>query len=197
VESVILARHGESVFSERLLVNGDIAVAGPLTAKGEEEARALARAIADDPIDLCVTTEFERTRRTAEIALAGRDVPRLVVPELNDPRYGRYEGGPLEAYRSWADGATSGDDVPGGGESRRHIVERYARGFRIVVGRAERFALVVAHSLPIAYILGALDGASPARRVPLVEHATPYRLTPDDLERAVSALEGWCAAPTW
>jgi len=90
VESVILARHGESVFSERLLVNGDIAVAGPLTAKGEEEARALARAIADDPIDLCVTTEFERTRRTAEIALAGRNVPRLVMKKRRQPHCAQY-----------------------------------------------------------------------------------------------------------
>ena len=68
---MILARHGESVFSERQLVNGDVAVPGPLTARGEEEARALGRAIADDPIDLCVTTEFERTRQTADLALDG------------------------------------------------------------------------------------------------------------------------------
>ena len=197
MDAVILARHGESVFSERLLVNGDVAIPGPLTGRGEEEARALGRAIADDAIDLCVTSEFERTRQTADLALHGRDVPRLVVPELNDPRYGSYEGGLLEAYRSWADAARSDDDVPGGGESRRRIVERYARGFRIVFDRAERCVLVVAHSLPIAYVLAALDGAAPARRVPLVQHAHPYRLSADELDNAVRLLEDWCAAPTW
>ena len=97
MESVILARHGESVFSARQLVNGDVGVSGPLTERGEEEARALGRAIADDSIDLCVTSEFERTRQTADLALEGRHVPRLVVPDLNDPRYGRFEGGALDA----------------------------------------------------------------------------------------------------
>jgi alpha-ribazole phosphatase len=197
MESLILARHGESIFSERGLVNGQVTIAGPLTRRGDEEARALGREIADDPIDLCVTTEFERTRQTAELALAGRDVPRLVVPELNDPLYGRYEGGDLETYRSWAGAAASADAAPGGGESRRHIIERYTRGFRIVLARVEQCALVVAHSLPIAYALAARDGVLPGRRVPLVEHARPYRFAADELDRAVTLLEGWCAAPTW
>jgi broad specificity phosphatase PhoE len=197
VVTVILARHGESIFSERQLVNGEVAVPGPLTSKGEEEARALGRQLAGDAIDLCVTTAFERTQQTADLALEGREVQRLVVPELNDPRYGRFEGGALEDYRSWADAATSGQSVPGGGESRRHIIERYTRGFRIVLERAEACALVVAHSLPIAYLLAALEGAPPARRVPLVEHAHPYRFAAGEVERAVGLLEGWCASPTW
>ena len=197
MDSVILARHGESIFSERGLVNGEVAVPGPLTPRGEDEARALGEQIAADPIELCITTEFDRTRQTADLALAGRDVPRLVVPELNDPLYGRFEGGDLESYRSWAGSAASGDEVPGGGESRRRIIERYARGLRLVLARAERVALVVAHSLPIAYVLAAREGIDPARRVPLVEHAHAYRFAAEELERAVALLEGWCVSPTW
>ncbi len=197
MEAVILARHGESVFSELFLVNGQSAVSGPLTPRGVEEAEELGRALANDAIGLCVTTEFERTRQTADVALAARDVPRLVVPELNDPLYGDHEGEALEDYRSWADGAASSDDAPGGGESRRRIVERYVRGFGLVLSRAEARVLVVAHSLPIAYVLAALDGAAPARRVPLVRHAHPYRLAAEELEGAVALLENWCASPTW
>jgi broad specificity phosphatase PhoE len=197
VEAVILARHGESVFSGRGLVNGETGVPGALTMRGEEEARALGRAIAADPIDLCVTSEFERTRQTADLALGDREIPRVVVPELNDPRYGRFEGGALEQYRSWAASAGSRDDVPGGGESRWSILDRYVRGFRCVLARGERTVLVVIHSLPIAYVLAALDGEPPARRVPLVEHAHPYRFAASELESAVTLLEEWCAAPTW
>jgi broad specificity phosphatase PhoE len=197
MESVILARHGESVFSERLLMNGEVSVPGPLTQRGEEEARELGREIAGDAIELCVTTEFERTRQTADVALAGRDVPQLVVPELNDPRYGRFEGGALEDYRSWAASKASGDQAPGGGESRQQIVARYARGFRAVLARAEACVLVVAHSLPIAYVLAARDGTPPGPRVPLVEHAHPYRLAAGEFERALAILEDWCVAPTW
>src|SRR5215208_6883399 len=153
MELAILARHGESAFSARAMVNGDVAVACPLTATGEEEARRLGEAIAGDPIDLCVTSEFERTRQTADLALAGRAVPRLVVPELDDPRYGDFEGGPLPDYRAWAHSVGSGEPPPGGGESRRDIVARYVRGFAAVLDHPEDTALVVVHSLPIAYML--------------------------------------------
>ena len=197
MESVILARHGESVFSEHRLVNGVVAVRGPLTRQGEEEALEFGREIADDAIDLCVTSEFERTRQTADVALAGRRVARLVVPELNDPRYGRFEGGALETYRSWAAAAASRDEAPGGGESRLNIIVRYVQGFRLVLARAERTILVVAHSLPIAYVLATLEGKPPTQRVPLVEHARPYRLSAAGLAGAVAVLEDWCAAPTW
>jgi broad specificity phosphatase PhoE len=197
VEAVILARHGESVFSARGLVNGEVGRPGPLTKRGEDEARALGRAIAGDAIDLCVTSEFERTRQTADLALGDRDVPRVVVRELNDPRYGRFEGAALEDYRGWAAAASSADEVPGGGESRWSILDRYVRGFRRVLARGERTVLVVIHSLPIAYVLAAHDGDLPARRVPLVEHAHPYRLGAFELESAVRLLEDWCAEPTW
>jgi 2,3-bisphosphoglycerate-dependent phosphoglycerate mutase len=193
VELAILARHGESAFSARAMVNGDVAVACPLTAVGEEEARRLGEAIARDPIDLCVTSEFERTLQTAELALAGRDVPRLVVPELNDPRYGEFEGGPLPEYRAWAHSVGSAEPPPGDGESRRDIVARYARGFGAVLERPEETVLVVVHSLPIAYVLA---GGVP-RVAPIVEHATAYRFSADELGAALGRLQGWLAAPTW
>jgi broad specificity phosphatase PhoE len=194
---LILARHGESVFSERLLLNGDIATAGPLTARGEEEARTLGRELANDRIELCVTSEFERARQTADLALEGRSVRREVMPELNDPRYGRYEGGALDDYRSWAASVPSDVEAPGGGESRRQIVARYARAFRALTERPEETILVVSHSLPVAYALAARDGDPPGARVPLVLHAHPYRFDHDDLDRTLDVLEGWLAAPTW
>jgi broad specificity phosphatase PhoE len=192
VELTVLARHGESELSARGLVSGDLAVSCPLTPQGEEEARLLGEALADEPIDLCVTSEFERTRQTAELALAGRDVPTLVVPELNDPFYGEFEGKTLDAYREWAWSHGSRDEPLGGGESRLAIVARYVRGFRAILERPEETALVVAHSLPIAYVLHA-----PSRRMPMVEHARPHRLSEGELRAAVDRMEAWCAAPTW
>lgn len=194
MERAVLARHGESEFSARGLVSGDLAVSCPLTARGREEARLLGETLAGEPIGLCVTSEFERTRQTAELALAGRDVPVLVVPELNDPDYGAFEGGSLDEYREWARSHGSRDEPPGGGESRLDIVGRYARGFRIVLDRPERTILVAVHSLPISYVLA---GEAPAPRVPLVEHARPYPVTADELRAAVERMEEWVAEPTW
>jgi broad specificity phosphatase PhoE len=197
VEELILARHGESVFSERQLLNGDVSAAGPLTARGVEEARELRRALAGTAIDLCVTSEFERARQTADLALEGRDVPRLVTADLNDPRYGRYEGQALEDYRGWATAAGSELEAPGGGESRRQIVARYVRAFGMLAERPEATILAVCHSLPIAYALAARDGVPPSVRVPLVLHAHPYPFDAEELVRAADVLGGWLAAPTW
>ena len=197
MESAILVRHGESVFSARGLATGSVDVRCPLSERGVEEARALADELSGDEIDLCVTSELERTRETADIALAGRAVRRIVLPELNDPLYGRFESGPLDAYRAWAVANDSATAPPGGGEPRQAIVARYAAGFRTILERPERVILVVTHSLPIAYVLMALSDRDPAPRVPMVEYAKKHTVTADELERAVLRLEAWRAAPTW
>ena len=195
--NLVLARHGESEFSVRGALNGDLTVPCGLTAAGVEQARSLGVELADEPFEVCVTSELQRTHETADEALRGRDVPRLVVPELNDPRYGPYEGRQIEEYRDWAANASS-RDVPGeGGESRYEIVERYARAYRTLLDRPEEAILVVAHSLPIAYALLARTGAPPAARVPLAEYATPHRFAGWELRRAAVTLEYWLAAPSW
>ena len=153
MKTAILARHAESEFSVRGAMNGDPGLAGALTEEGVGQAKRLGEALRDDPIDLCVTTEFERTKQTADLALEGRDVPRLVVPELNDIRVGDFEGGLLETYRAWARDRSPIEVPPGGGESRAQAAERYARGFRKVLARPEEQILVVAHGLPIRYLL--------------------------------------------
>ena len=122
MQPLILARHGESEYSARGLLNGDASVEVGLTEAGEEQARALGRALRRHAIDLCVTTELGRTRRTAELALAGRDVPFETWPELNDPRAGSFEGRLLDDYRDWAWSAGSAEPGPGGGESRLEVV---------------------------------------------------------------------------
>ena len=75
MDEVILARHGESELSVVGTVNGDPAIACALTPTGQEQAQRLGELLADTELDLCVTSEFERVRKTAELALAGRDVP--------------------------------------------------------------------------------------------------------------------------
>jgi broad specificity phosphatase PhoE len=197
VEAVYLARHAESRFSVRDAVNGEPAACEGLTEEGRGQARALGRALAGAPLELAVHTEFRRTRETLELALADRGVPLLVVPELNDIRVGEYEGAPLDAYRAWAWAAPPGEEGPGGAESRAAVAARYAAGFRRVLERPERAALVVAHSLPLRYALDAAAGRDPARRVEPVEYAQPVRVAAAELLRAVERLEAWCAAPAF
>jgi broad specificity phosphatase PhoE len=198
MQQLILARHGESEYSSRGLLSGDPSVAVGLTATGEAQARVLGAALRETPIDLCVTTEFRRTHRTAELVLEGRNVPFEVWPDLNDPHAGSFEGLPIDEYLVWAGSAGSAEAVPGGGQSRQAIVARCARAYRALLERPEPAILVLLHALPIAYLLGALEGTAPAPRMGrVVEYAHPYRLTADELRAAVEILERWYAAPSW
>ena len=144
-----------------------------------------------------MTSEFQRAHETADEALAGRDTPRLVMPELNDPLVGRYEGAGIEDYRAWAASSDS-SALPGpGGETRLAIVERYVRAFRMLLGRPEDVILAVCHSLPIAYAVEARAGRPPAVHAPMIEHATAYPFIAAELIAATTVLEGWVANPTW
>jgi broad specificity phosphatase PhoE len=196
VDRVVLARHGESERSVEGLTNGDPRVPCALTATGREEARRLGAEIADDPIDLCVTSEFERVLQTADLTLAGRDVPRLVLADLNDIRFGEFEGRPLAEYRAWAH-AHGPEDVVRGGDSRAQTVARYVRAYRTILARPEAMVLVVTHGLPVRYVLDALEGRNPAAAVAQVPYAEPFRLMATDLAAAVGRLESWVAAPAW
>ena len=197
METAILARHGESELSAAGLVSGDPAEPRGLTEIGREQARRLGERLAGEPIDLCVTSEFARAQETAEIALAGRDVPRLVLRDLNDIRVGEYEGKTLKEYREWAHAQSPTALPPGGDESRAATVARYARAFREILARPERVVLVVAHGLPIRYVLNAAQGTHPAPIVEQIDYATAYRLERDALEAALDSLEAWAKNPSW
>ena len=192
MRKLILARHGESEYSARGALNGDPSLPCPLTAAGREQARLLAERLADEPIDLCVTSEFERTKETADLALAGREIPRLVLAELNDHPAGDWEGRPLAEYLEWAHAHDAAATIPGAAESRAEVAARIARGLRALLARPEPTVLAVLHSLPISYVL-----TGPERRLPLLAYIEPFPLARAEVERSVERLEAWCGAPSW
>lgn len=196
MERLLLARHAESEYSARGALNGDPSIVVALTAEGRAQARVLGERITDEPVDVCAVTEFARTRETAEIALAGRDVPIVVVAELNDHPAGRYEGRPLAEYLEWAHAAGPLDVIPGGSDTRAAVIERFVRGLRILAERPEAVVLAVLHSLPIAYLLAAVEGRDPANRMPMLPYAEATALRRRDVEAGVARLERWHAALT-
>jgi broad specificity phosphatase PhoE len=192
VHRLIVARHGESEYSVWGLLNGDPARRCPLTPTGREQARRLGERLRTERIDLCVTSAFERTRETAEIAFAGRAVPRLVVADLNDHPAGEFEGKALTEYLVWAHAAPSTEPIPGTTSSRLDVVRRFARGYRLLLARPEPTIVAVLHSLPIGYLL-----SGPLQRLPLLEYAQPTVVAAADVRAAVERLEQWATAPTW
>ena len=192
MERLILSRHAESGSNARGAVNGTLRETVRLTETGRAQARALGLALADEEIDLCATSEFPRTIETADLALAGRVVPRLVLPDLNEIGFGAFEGTPLAEYRVWADAHASTEDGPGGAESRACAAGRFVRVFRQLLARDEPTILVVTHALAIRYLL-----SGPAAFVERVELATPHVLAHAEAADRLEQLEAWTRAPTW
>jgi broad specificity phosphatase PhoE len=185
----VIARHAESVLNLERRVNGDPSRRVDLTERGREESRQLGTQVANLPLDVCVHTRFTRTRETAEIALAGRDVPFAVEPLLDDIDVGDFDGAPLEEYRAWKHGHPRHVPFPGG-ESLDDAARRYAAGFRRLLERPEATVLVVCHEIPVRYALNGAVGSDsldgPAHEL---VNAVPYLFDEHGLERAVTGIE--------
>jgi alpha-ribazole phosphatase len=194
VRTIVVARHAESRLNIDNVLNGDPALAVGLTAHGEEQARALGAAVG--PVDLVAHTSFDRTRRTAELAWPGTRM--LLVPELDEIRFGRWEGTRWgDGYEAWVGSAGPEEEGPGGGESRVAAARRYVRGFRTLLERAEDRIALVAHGAQVRYLLLAVAGTPPTPLLERVDPAVPHEIARDEFERAIVLLDEWTGAPAF
>ncbi len=108
---IVLIRHGETEWSAngRHTSTTDL----PLTARGEDQARALAPVLADRKFTAVLSSPRTRALRTA--TLAGLDVT-AVDDDLVEWDYGRYEGRTTADIHTedpdwnlWTDGAPGGE----------------------------------------------------------------------------------------
>jgi broad specificity phosphatase PhoE len=184
----VLVRHGQSELNASRRVNGDPAVPVSLTEQGEAEASALSVQLAGIALDLCLHTRFGRTRQTAEIALAGRDVPVEVEPLFDDIDVGELEGESIETYRAWKRGHVRADAFPGG-ESLDAAALRYADAYERLLERSEQRILVVCHEIPVRYAVNAAAGSDeldgPAHEI---RNCVPHLFDEDGLARAVARI---------
>jgi broad specificity phosphatase PhoE len=188
VQLYVIARHGESTLNYENRINGDPSIPVHLTEKGRDEARLLGQQVAHIPLQLCVHSDFPRTRETAAVALAGRGVPLEEDVELGDIRIGELEGKTLEDYRAWKHAHSRGDTFPGG-ESLDDAARRYADAFERLLERSETSILVVTHEIPLRYAINAADGSNdldgPTHQL---ANATPYLFDEAALKRAVAQI---------
>jgi broad specificity phosphatase PhoE len=194
VETLLLVRHGFAGSNRDDIASCAIPGEG-LTPEGVEQARALGASLVETEIALAATTELSRSHETLRLALEGREVPSIVVPELNEIHFGSFDGGPLETYRAWAAAHSPSVRAPGGGESRAEAAARFARGLRVLLAREEQTILLVGHALALRYLVDAAEGLVPAPRMARVPHAEPFRLAREGVARAAELLEAWSAAP--
>ena len=140
-------------------------------------------------LDLCVHTRFLRTKETAELVVAGRDVPVEVEPRLDDIRVGDLEGLPIEQYREVKRELGRKQAFPGG-ESLDDAARRYAEAYRDLLGRKVRRVLVVCHEIPVRYALNAAVGSDSLDGPPFhdLPNAVPFAFDGAALARAAERI---------
>ena len=185
----VVSRHAQSVLNLARVVSGDPARPADLTERGIEEARLLGLQVSHIRFDACIHTRFERTRRTAEIALEGRGVPFATEPLLDDIAVGELDGTSLDEYRAWK--VRRGRDEPfPGGESLNDAARRYAQAYRHLLAGGHRAVLLVCHEIPLRYALNGAAGSDDLDApVNDVANATPFLFDAAALTRAVERIE--------
>lgn len=164
-----LSRHGQTAWNaeRRYQGHGD----SGLTVQGAWEASALGQRLAATPIDIVYTSDLERARRTAELAMAGRTVPIVRDSVWREVQYGAWEGlTRIEVKARYPDlwrrrAIDKAAVAPPGGESLLQLQDRI-RSALMALWRAhpQQSVLVVTHSGPL-YVLACWLRNEPLNRV--------------------------------
>lgn len=166
---LLLVRHGETVGESSIRLQGSTDVA--LAEEGRAQARAAARALRNEPIDLVVASPLQRSWESAWIVGRGRLV--RIESGFREIHFGRWEGLTKEeaeaqdpiAYADWQSRA-AGFEYPHG-ESRAEFNARVKKGLQCLLAARAHSALVVVHKGVIRAIVReltgeVLDGETPA-----------------------------------
>jgi broad specificity phosphatase PhoE len=143
-------RHGETEWNNQGRIQGHTDIY--LSEKGREQARAVARRLAEVPFDIAYSSNLSRTRETAQIILGERNIPLHPTPQLREYNKGVFEGLTVheyslrypELYR--ASLVNDLDFAPTGGETIRQTSARMARfAAQLKESHLDDTVLVVGH----------------------------------------------------
>jgi broad specificity phosphatase PhoE len=147
---LLLIRHGETPLNvARVLQPTDT----PLSVRGVEQARAVARRLAPMQVSAIVTSDLPRALHTAELIAAATAAPIDTSELLRERSFGDWRG---LAYDTLPANPLLMTDAPPGGESAAAFEARVARAFALVVQRAATLSgglVVVTHGLVIRAML--------------------------------------------
>jgi broad specificity phosphatase PhoE len=161
VGRVYIVRHGETEWNAQGRIQGHTDIY--LSEKGREQARAVARRLAEVPFDVAYSSDLSRTRETAQIILGERNIPLHSTPQLREYNKGVFEGLTVHEYSLrypelyQASLVNDPDFAPVGGETIRQTTARMAQ---FVVQLRERHLddtiLIVGHGGSLRSLIVAL-----------------------------------------
>jgi broad specificity phosphatase PhoE len=175
--TVYLARHGESDWNVERRWQGH--ADRPLTDRGREQARLLAKRLADVKLEAVYASDLRRAWETAQAVAATRGLEVVRLPELREVDVGSWSGYTRdecaerfpETFARWQQGGSGWDD----GESYEEMGERIIEAIRTIAAEhPDGAVLVVSHGGPIravhAHALG-VDIATHRRTGPVEPNA--------------------------
>ena len=188
---IYLLRHGEVAYfdSDGKPVNPrDV----QLTERGAAQARAVAELLAGEALDRAVTSGLKRSRETAALALAGRDIAIEDEPDLSEIRGGRFARvDPETALRDIAyayDAAASGGAWFGHGERFDAFETRVLGALSRLIAAADwRRLLLVGHDAVNRAILCWAAGAGLAAMPVFEQDYGGLSVLDIDIEEATGA----------
>lgn len=139
VTRIVAIRHGETDWNVDTRIQGQLDIA--LNGKGQEQARRLGRALADEALDVVYSSDLQRALHTASEIAERAGAPMVVEPSLRERAFGTFEGltwADIErdhpkASRSWR--KRDADFGPPGGET---LADFFARAVNAIAALAER-----------------------------------------------------------
>ena len=154
-----LVRHGESEGNAARIFTGQRD--SPLTARGREQAEAVAEELEKVKFDRIVSSDLSRTRDTAEVIARRQGIPVEVIPELREINVGDRTGTPFDEARGLPNWSDEGFVAWPGGESLDQVLAR-TRGAieRLTRESPGKTILVVGHGgvnrILLSHFLGIL-----------------------------------------
>ena len=148
---LLVIRHGETDWNRQHRFQGQIDV--PLNDIGRAQAGRLGRRLADEPVDVLISSDLQRARSTADAVAQACGLQPMVDPLWREQGFGVLEGLDVPTIRSrhadlWSSWTRHDADyaLPGGGESNTIFHARVMRALQAVLaGHAGRRVVVVTH----------------------------------------------------
>lgn len=185
--SILLARHGETDWNRANRFQGH--ADPPLNPAGREQARALAEALADEPLGAVYTSPLRRAAETAEIVAAAHGLQADPVDGLREVDVGSWEGltrcdleqRQPEQFRRWLIEHEQGWED---GETYEEMGRRAVAALLVLAERhhGERI-LAITHGGPIRAAIAAAEGITHAearRRGPPIGNCFLARFAAED-----------------
>ena len=153
-----LLRHGESKANAADLIVSDPKIGCEdygLTERGRAQVLESVKGTVLNKNTVIVTSDFLRTKETAEICREALRVPSVIVePGLRERYFGRFDGSSANHYNEiWAHDEKDSIHTPHGAESPRHLVHRLKRTMeRLESQNQGETILLVSHGDPLRFL---------------------------------------------